>query len=163
MVGTRNTEPVEYVDWESYLGRWYEIARIETPFEFGLADVYAEYDSLEDGRISICNHGTDVVGKTYKAEAVATIAGAGQLRVAFVPFIHFISSLYRVLYVDENYEHALVSNTSGSCLWLLARSRVPSQFAVEEMLLEAEKRGFEVEQLVFNNSLKEDFVGARLQ
>lgn len=161
--GTRNTEPVQYLDWASYLGRWYEIARLETPFEFGLSDVYAEYAAMNDDRISICNYGTDAEGKTYRAEAVATFAGAGQLRVAFMPFLHFISSLYRVLYVDDNYEHALVANTSGTCLWLLARSRVPSRFAVDEMLLEAEKRGFDVEQLVFNRDIKEDVALARPQ
>ena len=158
-----NTEPVAYVDWQSYLGRWYEVARYETPFEFGLADVYAEYAAAEDGKISICNYGTDAVGKLFSARAEAVVAGAGQLRVSFVPFVNFISSLYCVLYVDELYESALVSNSSGSCLWLLARQPRVSQDVLDDLLYEAEQRGFDVSLLVFNSALKAEPVAARPQ
>lgn len=155
-----NTEPVAYVDWQAYLGRWYEWARFETPFEFGLADVYAEYAAEEEGKIRICNYGTDAVGKQFQAKAMAVVAGGGQLRVSFVPFASFISSLYRVLYVDEFYESALVSNASGSCLWLLARQPVFSQEVADVLLREAEQRGFDVSALVFNASLKAEPVTA---
>ena len=149
-----DTTPVADVDWQAYLGRWYELARFETPFEFGLADVYAEYAALEDGKISIRNCGTDAVGKLYEAQAQAVVAGGGQLRVSFVPFFNFISSLYRVLYVDADYEYALVSNESGSCLWLLARQPQVAQNVVDELLSAAQARGFDVRSLIFNHALK---------
>ena len=52
-----NTCPADGVDLRQYLGRWYELARLETPFEKGLEEVFAEYRMQSDGNISISNYG----------------------------------------------------------------------------------------------------------
>lgn len=42
-----------------YLGRWYEIARLDHSFERGLANVTADYSTLRDGHIEVINRGFD--------------------------------------------------------------------------------------------------------
>ena len=41
--------PVDNFDANRYLGKWYEIARLDHSFERGLSDVTAEYSMRDDG------------------------------------------------------------------------------------------------------------------
>ena len=109
----RDTTPDKNVCWEPYTGKWYEWARYETPFEYGLDDVYAVYESINEHELKITNYGTDKHGVQQKAHARAMRDGAGRLRVSFVPLLRFLSTPYHVLYVDDSYSHALVSDENG--------------------------------------------------
>jgi lipocalin len=44
-----------------YLGKWYEVARLENRFERGLEQVTATYGKRSDGGISVLNRGYDPV------------------------------------------------------------------------------------------------------
>lgn len=145
--GEVDTTPISEVKWESYTGRWYEWARYETPFEFELDEVYTDYTMGADGTLSITNCGTDAKGHRKMATAKATIAGEGKLSVSFIPFLRFLSTPYHVLYVDEGYSRALVSNESGSCLWLLGRTPLYTTIAYRQLLNEAVLRGFNTQHL----------------
>ena len=49
--------PVKNFDIDRYLGRWYEIARLDHSFERGLSRVSAEYQMREDGGVAVINRG----------------------------------------------------------------------------------------------------------
>lgn len=149
--GTGNTTPMRDVCWEAYMGRWYEWARYETPFEYGMDDVYTDYEMREDGGVEIHNYGTEHGGKQQHAHAKAETAGEGRLKVSFIPLLRFLSSPYHVLYVDNNYTHALVSNESGSCLWFLGRAQHYSTADYKELCREASERGFDISALRLTN------------
>ena len=119
----------------------------ETPFEYDLDYVYAEYDLLNDGSVSITNYGTDKKGHQTRAHAVGRVAGEGMLSVSFIPVLRFPSSSYRVLYVDDEYNYALVSDKKGSCLWFLGRSPQSTKDAISILKYEADARGFNTENL----------------
>ena len=51
------TEPVKGFDLEPYLGKWYEIARLDHSFERGMSNVTAEYSLREDGGVRVINRG----------------------------------------------------------------------------------------------------------
>ena len=146
-----DTTPMRDVNWDAYMGRWYEWARFETPFEYGLDHVYAEYKQQKDGTVSVTNYGTDEKGRQYKAHAVGKIAGNGTLSISFIPILHFPSSLYRVLYVDDSYSYALVSDKKGTCLWFLGRNPYGTKEAFSVLKNEAEARGFRTEDLRFTH------------
>ena len=44
-------------DLEQYLGKWYEVARLDNRWERNLSDVTAEYNVMEDGRVQMINSG----------------------------------------------------------------------------------------------------------
>ena len=46
---------------EKYLGKWYEIARMDFKFEKNLNNTTAEYGIRPDGKISVTNKGYDYV------------------------------------------------------------------------------------------------------
>ncbi len=143
-----DTTPAAGVDWHRYMGRWFELARFETPFEFGLDDVWTEYAMRPNGQVSITNYGSDAAGRVHQARGLAWPVADGALQVSFVPLLRFISSPYHVLRVDEDYQHALVSNASGSCLWVLSRhAHVPGPLLLP-LLQDAAHRGFDVARLL---------------
>ncbi|MGD8673695.1 MAG: lipocalin family protein, partial [Thiogranum sp.] len=47
--------PVSDFDVERYLGKWYEIARLDHSFEKGLEQVTAHYSARADGGIKLVN------------------------------------------------------------------------------------------------------------
>lgn len=142
-----DTHPTANVDMSQYLGRWYELARYNTPFEEGLEEVYTEYKARPDGNISVHNFGMDHNHHRKEAHAIAYPAAEGQLKVAFVPLLRFLSTHYNILAVDEFYRNALVSNDGGSCLWFLSRSPQPEQESFQALQQEALRRGFDLSAL----------------
>lgn len=52
-----NMTPVSSFQVERYLGKWYEIARLDHRFERGLTQISAEYSMRPDGGIKVLNRG----------------------------------------------------------------------------------------------------------
>mgnify|MGYP001820417763 CR=1 FL=1 len=79
--------PVEGFEVNRYLGKWYEIARLDHSFERGLQNVTAEYSLREDGGIRVINSGYSIKNnKTDSAEGKAYFANdsdEGYLKVSF--------------------------------------------------------------------------------
>lgn len=64
-------------DADRYLGKWYEIARLDNRFEKNLNNVTAEYSKNTDGRIRVMNSGYDFVkGEWKQAVGKAKFVGA---------------------------------------------------------------------------------------
>ena len=143
--------PVSQFDVERYLGRWYEIARLDHSFERGLSRVTADYSRQPDGSIRVVNRGYSEAQGTWK-EAVGRarfVEGPeqGHLKVSF--FGPFYSS-YVIFELDElGYEYAFVSGPDTSYLWLLARSPRVSASLKEEFEARGRQLGFAVEELIW--------------
>lgn len=126
--GAPPLDPVDAVDLERFAGRWFEIARYPNGFQRGCAAVTADYALRPDGRVSVTNTCRDggLDGRVRRAEGFArVIEGSGNARLAVnlapIP-LPAGDGNYWVLYLDENYQHALVGEPSGRFLWLLARA-----------------------------------------
>ena len=142
-----DTAPTSGVELPRFMGRWFEMARFETPFEWGLDAVWAEYVLLPDGSVSITNHGRKSNGDVCAARGSATHVSDSILMVSFVPLFRLFASPYHILKVDDEYRNALVSNESGSCLWLLSRSPHATLPELLPLLLAAADRGFNLHSL----------------
>jgi apolipoprotein D and lipocalin family protein len=144
-------EPVKGFDLERYLGRWYEIARLDHSFERGLSKVTADYSMQEDGRVKVINRGFDALNNKWK-EAIGKgyFVGkpdVGQLKVSFFgPFY----GAYNVIALDkDSYQYSLVAGPDFSYLWILARSPQPDQSVIDNLIKKAKKMGFSVNDLIF--------------
>ena len=145
--------PVENFELNRYLGKWYEIARLDHPFERGLERVTAEYSMREDGGVSVVNRGYSIKDEEWKAaEGKAYFVddeNKGYLKVSF--FGPFYGS-YVVFEIDEeNYSYAFVSGPDTSYLWLLARTPEIPQEIIEKFRQRAEALGFDTANLIFVN------------
>ena len=145
--------PVEQFKLSSYLGKWYEIARLEQRFEEGLSKISAEYSLREDGGVKVLNRGysaasgtwEEVEGKAYFVDKT----DQGFLKVSF--FGPFYGS-YIVFELDQkNYQYALVSGPDKSYLWLLARTPHIDKTLQDQLIAKAAALGFDTSKLVYVN------------
>lgn len=146
-----DNSPIASFDIRRYLGTWYEIARFDHSFERGFTHTMAEYVLENDGNISVTNTGwKDSRSKTSigKAKQPDPIKNPALLRVSFFMFFY---SDYRVMMIDEDYCLALVGSSSDKYLWILARTPLIPQKAVDLVLSEAKKRGYDTSRLIWVN------------
>jgi len=144
-------EPVEPFELDRYLGTWHEIARLDHSFERGLSHVTATYSLRDDGDIRVVNRGYEAAtGRWREARGVARFRGrpgAGALEVSFFwPFW----GAYNVIALDpDGYRYAMVTGSSRSYLWILARDKQLDPAVLEELLARAAEWGFPTEELIF--------------
>jgi apolipoprotein D and lipocalin family protein len=143
-------EPVTGFDVERYMGRWYEIARLDHRFERGLERVTAEYALRPDGTVAVKNRGWSVRdGEWREADGRAKFVGertVGALKVSF--FGPFYGG-YNVVDLDPEYSIALVSGPNRSYLWILARTPEPARAEVERLVARARELGFAADDLIY--------------
>jgi apolipoprotein D and lipocalin family protein len=146
-----NVQPVDNFKLEKYLGKWYEIARLDHSFEKGLSRVVAEYSLRPDGGVKVLNRGysekenkwKEAVGKAYFVKG----PDQGFLKVSF--FGPFYGS-YVIFGLDhENYQYALVSGPDKSYLWLLARGPKMNEDIKNNLIAKAKAAGFDTGKLIF--------------
>lgn len=144
-------KPVDRFQVERYLGKWYEIARLDHSFERGLTRVTAEYSRREDGGIRVINRGYLAgEGKWKEAEGRAYFVDRpdqGFLKVSF--FGPFYGS-YVILELDQQeYSYALVCGPDKSYLWILARTPDLDKEIVNRLISRASSLGFDTGKIIF--------------
>ena len=146
-----NVKPVSGFEPDRYLGRWYEIARLDHSFERGLEKVTAEYSYRKDGGIKVINRGfspdknkwKEAEGKAYFVES----PDIGRLKVSF--FGPFYGG-YNIIELDkENYSYAIVCGPDKSYLWILARTPQIEKTLLERLVNKAKKSGFQTVDLIY--------------
>lgn len=144
-------KPVNNFQLDQYLGRWYEIARLDNRFERGLEQVTAEYTLQQDGSIRVINRGFSPADNRWKqAEGKARFVAdpdQGYLKVSFFgPFY----SAYVVFGLDQaHYQYAFVCGYDRSYLWLLARSPRVSEQLIQRFITRSGELGFATDNLIF--------------
>jgi lipocalin len=153
-VSSRSTndplETVETLDLEKYLGRWYEVARYQHPFEKTLVGATAEYTLREDGKVQVVNSGfkKTLDGKYSDVKAVAWRPDETQPGKLKVKFFGLITSDYLVFALDEvDYQWALVGQDSRDFLWFLSRTPQVSDELLEKMKAMASAQGYDLTDL----------------
>ena len=130
---------------KKYLGKWYEIARIDYFFEKNIINPTAEYSLNENGTIKVVNKGYNTKKeKEVTANGHAVIKGKGKLKVYFNPFF---GADYNVLYVDDDYKYALVGGGKPKYLWILSREKNMSDEIYDKLVQIAKEKGYETEKL----------------
>lgn len=145
--------PVKEFKIEKYIGKWYEIARLDHSFERGLECVTAEYSLREDGGVTVVNRGFAVEKDQWReAQGKAFFVNdptEGYLKVSFFgPFY----GAYVVFELDsDNYQYAFVTGPSKSYLWLLSRTQTVEPDILTQFIGKAKKLGFETDKLIYVN------------
>jgi lipocalin len=141
-----NLTPIDKVDLTRYLGQWYEIARFDHWFERGMTHTKAIYAMRDDGDIQVVNSGLKGGKiKTSTGRAKATDR-QGLLRVSF--FWPFYGD-YRILWLDDDYQYALVGGSDSDYLWILSRTSVINPTMKNLILTDAKRRGYDTNKLIW--------------
>jgi len=145
-----NIRPVGDFKLDRYLGKWYEIARLDHSFERGLSNVSAEYSLREDGGVRVVNRGYDAATQKWKqAEGKAYFVAAPQTGHLKVSFFGPFYGAYGIFELDHaGYQYALISGPDKSYLWLLARSPQLDPGVREALIAKAAAKGFDTGKLI---------------
>lgn len=146
----KNVKPVKAFDANKYLGKWYEIARLDMRFERNLNNVTATYSLNENGTIKVDNRGYDYVDAKWKQSVgkAKFIEGKdfGSLKVSF--FGPFYAG-YHVVALDDQYQYALVAGSNQKYLWILSRTKeIPENVKLDYLKI-AQKMGYNTDALIW--------------
>lgn len=145
-----NITPVSGFEINRYVGKWYEIARLDHSFERGLTQVTAQYSLREDGGVSVVNRGfSKTKGEWKEAEGKAYFVNSAQEGYLKVSFFGPFYGSYVVFELDkDNYQYAFVSGPDLSYLWLLARTPELKPEIIERFRAVSKKLGFDMDKLI---------------
>lgn len=143
---TVDNSTVRSLDLNRFMGRWYEIARFDHKFERDMQQVTTMYAIQKNGRVKVINQGLkDGKWKTSEGKGKLTTT-PGLLRVSFWgPFY----SDYRVMMLAPDYSYALIGGESDKYLWILSRSPQMRQDTRNQVLREAQRRGYNTNDLIW--------------
>tara|TARA_R100001591_G_scaffold118587_1_gene142545 strand:+ start:36372 stop:36869 length:498 start_codon:yes stop_codon:yes gene_type:complete len=147
----KGVEPVPDFELDRYLGKWFEIARLDHSFERGLTSVTADYSLRDDGSVRVINRGyNSEKGQWEEAEGKAKFVREADIAHLKVSFFGPFYGGYVVFGLDkQDYQYAYVSGPNHNYLWLLARTPQVSDKLIASFINEAEQRGFDTDKLIF--------------
>ena len=151
-------DAVKDFELERYLGKWFEIARLDHSFERGLNNISAEYSLRDDGGVKVINSGFSKEDNAWRqAEGKAYFVDHpdnGHLKVSF--FGPFYGS-YIIFELDKkNYQYAFVSGPNTSYLWLLSRTPTVEQKVLDKFKKRSQELGFDTSKLIY---VEHDMIG----
>ena len=147
----QSVKPVNEFQLDSYLGTWYEVARLDHSFERGLSNISAQYSLRDDGGVKVINRGYSIEkGEWKEAEGKAYFveeSDQGYLKVSF--FGPFYGS-YVVFELDkQGYQYAFVSGPDTDYLWLLSRTPQVAPEVLVKFKQMSKERGFNTDELIY--------------
>jgi len=146
----KNVEPVSEFEVDRYLGRWYEIARLDNYFERGLSNITATYSPREDGGVVVANRGySEKKSAWQESTGKAYFVGDKNRAHLKVSFFGPVYATYAVFELDkEDYQYAFVSGSSTKNLWFLSRTPTVSEELMEQFKRRAGELGFDTNALI---------------
>lgn len=135
---------------QKYLGKWYEIARLDFYFERGLSKTTAHYSMNEDGTIKVVNRGYDATKQQWKeAQGRAKFVDSPDVAMLKVSFFGPFYAGYNVIALDSEYRYALVVGKNLNYMWFLSREQTMPQQIVSQYIALAQSIGFDTSQLIW--------------
>jgi apolipoprotein D and lipocalin family protein len=141
---------VKSFDKGKYLGKWYEIARLDFKYERDLNNTTANYSLNANGTIKVDNQGYNTKnGKWEQAIGKAKFVGDETVAMLKVSFFGPFYAGYNVIAIDEEYRYALVAGASLKYLWILSReTQIPAEIK-DKYLKIAEHIGYHTSDLIW--------------
>jgi apolipoprotein D and lipocalin family protein len=137
------TQTVDRVNLQRYLGTWYEVASIEQSFTRGCFCTRAQYGLNDDGSVSVLNtcNKESVTGNLTSARGYAYVTDTQSNAKLSVTFFWPFFGDYWIIGLDRQYRYSVVSNRDGTSLWILSRTPTLRPSLLREALAVAQKNG----------------------
>ena len=124
--GCQSRPPIKTVDrmnLERFMGEWYVIASIPTPFEKDAYNGIEAYRLADDGTVETTftfnKGGFDGPRKVYRARGFVRDPRANT--VWGMQFVWPFKAEYRVVYLDEGYTRTVIGRTKRDYVWIMSR------------------------------------------
>ena len=153
---TEDEKTVSYVDLTRYLGKWYEIATYESPFQMGCTGSTATYAVGQDDNVSVTNECfLESLDGEYKVDtARAEIVNSATNAELLVYFAESFGADYWIIELDGQnseapYEWAVVGSSISIFMWILSRTPQMENDRLNMILERLEERGYDTDSLSF--------------
>jgi apolipoprotein D and lipocalin family protein len=126
----QSIETQSYVDVVKYTGLWYSIYEMPNNFQQDCECVTAEYELIDNDTISVvntCGNNGDGI------EGTADIINYDTNAELEVDFGFFRTGDYNIIYVDDDYQYAIVGSKDRKYLWFLSREKIIPEMKLNEM------------------------------
>lgn len=145
------------VDLQRYQGDWFELARLPMFFQRNCLHSVANYQLSNDGKVAVYNRCRTEKGEWQGIQGYAEPVADGVTDKLWVRFDNManrftggrIKSPYWILYVDADYQTAIVGSPDYKYLWFLSRTREVSAETRERLLDIARQRGYQLDELIW--------------
>ncbi len=147
----KGAEPITNFELNKYLGKWYDIARMNFKHETdNSTNVFLKYSLREDGLVSVNNNAfLEKEQKWYSRTGKAKLRGAANIGALNVTFDNIKWAGYNVIAVDEAYKYALVFGRNLNLMWILSRTKTIPEEIKNNYLKIAEKTGYNTSNLTY--------------
>ena len=146
----RGIVPVQNLDLRRYMGRWYEVARIDHVFERGLQRTQAEYTQRPNGSVWVTNRGYHPLRNEWRiAHGKARPSIAPDIAALKVSFFGPFYSGYHVVALDEDYRWAMVIGSTLEYFWILSRTPSLPPGIKERLMHQAQQLGVPTEKVLW--------------
>jgi apolipoprotein D and lipocalin family protein len=141
---------VQNFDAQRYLGKWYEIARLDNRFEHGLEQISAEYSFRPDGQLKVLNRGFNTSTQQWsQIEGRAKFVSSPTVGALKVSFFGPFYAGYNIVELDPDYQYALVVGNNFKYLWILSRTPELAPPIKTRLVAKARALGFATDQLIW--------------
>jgi apolipoprotein D and lipocalin family protein len=154
---------VEYIDLERYVGKWYEVARLDQRFQRGCINSTAEYSIKKNKNIKVLNKCTKIK-KNGKKKNISSVGNAwvknkktnAKLKVQFFLKrlrLNFLAGNYWILEVNEDaqdYEYVVIGEPKRKYFWILARQQKLDETLLNDIITRYTEKGFPLGKLIIN-------------
>ena len=143
-------QTVEYVDLNRFMGDWYVIASIPTPFERGAYNAIERYDLSAAGKIDttfIYNKG-GLDGPRKQMRASGFVQDQKSNAVWGMQFVWPFKADYRVIYLDDDYTTTIVGRQKRDFLWIMSRSSTMADAELDAHTSWLAELGYDISALV---------------
>lgn len=145
---------VDSVDVQRYLGKWYEIARLPNSFQADCYCTTAEYKLIDEETIRVINRCREdsTSGEIDEATGKAFIVEGSNNAKLEVQFFWPFKGDYWIIELDQkDYQYAVVGTPSRKYLWILNREPVMNNSLLNDLMADAEEKGFDTSKLIISN------------
>lgn len=146
----KGAEAVKNFDKSKYLGKWYEIARLDFKFEKDLNNTTALYSLNINKTIRVENNGFNYKKEQWKkAIGKAKFVDNEDVAKLKVSFWGPFYSGYNVVAIDSEYNYALVMGKNLKYLWILSRNKSIPDDIKNNYLKIAQQIGYDTDKLIW--------------
>lgn len=142
-------ETVPYVDLERFMGDWYVIAVIPTPFEKGAVNGVENYSLNKDGTIQVryTFRKGSLEGKKKVMYQKGWIYNSETNADWRVRPVWPLKLPYYILELDEDYSYTVIGTNNYKYLWIMARKPAMEKTVYDEIVKRMGQRGYDTEKI----------------
>lgn len=145
----KNSAAICDIDLQKFLGKWYELARVDNNAEKNLTHITIEYSFNIEGSIKVDNKGFDTNKNKWQQHIskakILNVSSDTQQKLSLFGSSY---TTYTIISVDENYSYALLSAGKRN-LWILSRNMNLPDHIKYKYLKMARDLGYTVDKLVW--------------